>query len=924
GILFRTPPPDSTGLPHIMEHSVLGGSRKYPVKEPFVELVKGSLKTFVNALTWPDKTGYPVASQNVKDLYNLIDVYLDAVFYPRITPQALRQEGWHYELDDAAGEMTFKGVVYNEMKGAQSSPEDRVGRHSRMALFPDTSYGLDSGGDPAEIPNLTYEQFKAFHETYYHPSNARLYWYGDDDPQERLRILDAYLRDYDRIDVDSQIRLQPPFEGPRYETVAYDAGEESAKKAYLTLNWLLGENRDPETTLGLNILEHVLIGTPASPLRKALIDSGLGEDLVGRGLNEDSRQMYFSTGLKGIAVDDAQRVETLILDTLAQLAGDGIERDMIDASLNTIEFQLRENNTGRFPRGLALMFRAASTWVHDGDPLAPLAFEAPLQSIKARLAAGEVYFEGLIRTAFLDNSHRATVLLRPDPTVRQAQESAERARLDAARAAMSPDELQRVIAETRELKRMQETPDSPEALATIPVLSLDDLERENKQIPLQVTAVGGATTLYHDLFTNGIVYLDLAFDLHALPQKLLPYVPLFGQALVKIGTETEDFVQLSRRIGRKTGGISPTLLSTSKVGTPQAEARLILRGKATVSQAGDLLDILRDILLTIKLDNQERFKQMVLEAKARKEAALVPGGHGVVHTRLGAQFSEAGWVSEQTGGIEQLFVLRQLAGEVDSDWPALLARLEQIRRILINRNALVCNVTTDGADWPAFEAQLAGFVAALPDSPLPPTTWTPDPLPAFEGLTIPARVNYVAKGANLYRAGYALHGSISVIQNYLRTTWLWERVRVHGGAYGAYLLFDRHDGLLDYLSYRDPNLLATIDNYDGTARFLRELDLSQGELVKSIIGAIGQIDAYQLPDAKGFTSMTRYLIGESEAERQRLREEVLGATTADFRAFADVLERVNSEGHVVVMGSAEAIGEVNAARDNWLEVTRVL
>ena len=926
GISFRTPPPDSTGLPHILEHSTLCGSRKYPVKEPFVELLKGSLNTFLNAFTSPDNTSYPVASQNVKDLYNLIDVYLDAVFYPRITAHILQQEGWHFELENLEDPMTFKGVVFNEMKGAYSSPDNVLRRQGQQSLFPDTPYGLDSGGDPTQIPNLTYEQFKAFHETYYHPSNARIFFYGDDDPEERLRFVGAYLDDFEPTPVDSEIPLQAHFSHPRRITVPYDAGEEApdGRKGLLTMNWLLAENTDPKTTLALNILDHILIGTPASPLRKALIDSGLGEDLTGGGLNDGLRQMYFSAGLKGIAVEDADKVEDLILGTLAALAEEGIDADMVEASLNTVEFDLRENNTGRYPRGLMLMLRSLSTWLYDGDPLAPLAFESPLRAIKQRLGSGEAYFENLIREYLVENSHRTTVLLKPDPECRPRQDAAEQARLAEARAAMSTEELTAVIQDTHELKRLQETPDSPEALATIPALTLADLDKENKLTPLEVLEEGRTKILYHDLFTNGIIYLDVGFDLHILPQDLLPYVPLFGQALVKIGTETEDFVKLSQRIGRETGGIQSSILTSAVRGSPQAAARLFLRGKATVTQGDNLLALLRDILLTVKLDNRERFQQMVLETKARKETGLVPGGHLVVRTRLDAHFSEAGWVSEQIGGVDYLLFLRQLAKDVENDWPSVLERLHAVRRILLNRDAMICNVTLDKANWTGLQQKLSGLIAALPVTPVDTVPWSPPPLSPGEGLTIPARVNYVAKGANLYEHGYQLHGSVSVITNYLRTTWLWERVRVQGGAYGGFCLFDQHSGVFTYLSYRDPNLLGTLENYDGTTQFLRQLELSEGELTKSIIGAIGRIDAYQLPDAKGYTSMARYLIGETDESRQRVRDEVLSTTSDDFNSFVEALEQVRDKGLVVVMGSQEAIDEANTVHEGLLDVIKVL
>ncbi len=922
GITFATPTSDSTGLPHILEHSVLCGSRKYPVKDPFVQLAKGSLHTFLNAFTFPDKTCYPVASQNLQDFYNLIDVYLDAVFYPRITPEILQQEGWHYELEAADAPLTYKGVVFNEMKGAYSSPDNLLGRFSERSLFPDTIYGNDSGGDPREIPNLTYEAFKRFHETYYHPSNARIWFYGDDDPDERLRLIDAFISAFDAAPVKVEIPLQPRFDAPRSLRVPFDPGDQP--KGMVTVNWLLTENSSPETALALSILAYILVGTPASPLRKALIDSGLGEDLAGGGLDDQVREMYFSTGLKGINPADADKVEALIMDTLRALARDGIEADMVEAALNTVEFRLREFNTGGFPRGLAMMISALSTWLYNADPLAPLAFEAPLAAIKARLAAGERYFEDMIARLLLDNPHRTTVLLEPEPGLAEKLEAEERARLDAARAAMTPDELARIAADTERLRLLQETPDTPEALATIPMLRLEDLDKTNKLIPLTEEDAGGLPVLYHDLFTNGIVYVDLGMNLRALPQQYLPYVGLFSRALLEIGTETEDYVTLSRRIGRKTGGIRPASFASSVVGRPETAAWLFLRGKGTMAQTADLLDILRDVLLTVKFDNRERFHQMLLEEKAGEESGLVPAGHRVVHARLRAQFTEADWAAEQMGGISYLFFLRELAEKVEKDWPSVVETLEAMRRHLLNRTTMLCNVTLDADNWARFQPQLAAFAAALPAGPGGLTVWTPDGGPRNEGLTIPAQVNYVAKGANLYDLGYTLHGSALVITSYLGTSYLWEKIRVQGGAYGGFAVFDRHSGVFDFLSYRDPNLLGTLDNYDGAARFLRELELSQDELTKGIIGTIGSMDAYQLPDAKGYTSMVRHLTGVTDEDRQRIRDEVLSTTAAHFRQFGEVLAEVSQAGRVVVMGSKDAIEAANAQRGGFLQVTKVL
>jgi len=924
GITFRTPPKDSTGVSHILEHSVLCGSRKYPIKEPFVELLKSSLQTFLNAMTYPDKTSYPVASQNAQDFYNLIDVYLDAVLYPRLTPFIFQQEGWHFELEKPQEPLTYKGVVFSEMKGVYSSPDSLLAEYSLHSLFPDNTYGFDSGGNPKEIPNLTFEQFKAFHEKYYHPSNARIYFYGDDDPEKRLYLVNDYLKEFDRLEIDSRVRLQRPFDHPRRLTRLFAAGGDEGSKGMVTLNWLLHETTGRDETLASHILEYILLGMPGSPLRKALIDSNLGEDVAGEGLGSELRQMYFSTGLKGIVFKDADKVEALILDTLTRLVKEGIDPHTVEAALNTIEFNLRENNTGQFPRGLGLMLRALTTWLHDEDPLALIAFEAPLEAVKSRVASEDSFFEEMIDRLFLNNPHRTTLILKPDKGLAKKEEAAERERLSKAREAMDAVELEEVITRTRALKKMQETPDTPEALATIPTLIVGDLDKRNKTIPLTFLEQENTPVLYHDLFTNGIAYLDVGFNLHTLPQQYLPYVRLFGRALLEMGTEKEDYVSLTQRISRKTGGIRPAFFTSVVKEDDKASAWLFLRSKAMQSQTFELMKIIGDVLLTVRLDNRERFRQMVLEAKARQEQKLVPAGHQVVNLRLRAHFHEASWAAEQMNGVSYLFFLRKLAKAVDEDWPGVLGDLEEMRRILLNRNAMLLNVTLDEAGWSDFQPQVHAFLESLPTDAKRDGVWSPETQPEFEGMTIPAQVNYVGKGSNIYRSGYRFHGSAHVICRYVRNAWLWERIRVQGGAYGAFCSFDRLSGVLSFVSYRDPNLLKTLEAFDETAKFLKNIELHEDELAKSIIGAIGDVDTYRLPDAKGYTSMVRHLSGETDVERQRMREEILGTSPAHFRAFAEVVEMVREKGLVKVLGSESAIREAQADRPGWLQVLKVL
>ena len=925
GITFRTPPTDSSGTPHIMEHSVLCGSRKYPVKAPFVQLMKGSLNTFLNAFTYPDRTCYPVASQNLKDFYNLVDVYLDAVFYPLITPETLKQEGWHYELEEADGPISYKGVVFNEMKGVFSSPEGVLEENTQHAVFPDNIYRHNGGGDPAKIPGLTYKAFTEFHQTYYHPSNARIFFYGDDNPSQRLVLLNQVLQQFQAIKVASEIDLQPRFSQPRQFSFPYEvSADENEQKSYVTVNWLLTESSDPQLRIGLSILNEILIGTAASPLRKALIDSSLGEDLVGGGLGDELRQVTFGAGLKGVAKEDQTRVEPLMLDTLQQLVSGGIDSATVAAALNTIEFQLRENNTGSYPRGLIVMLRALTTWVYDRDPFTLLHLDNPLAAIQQKIQAGEPYFENLINTWLLDNPHRVTVTLEPDVHLAQQRAKDEQTRLDAVRARMSPAELQQVLADTVELKRLQEKTDSPEALATIPTLTLADLDREPRKIPTAVLAGKTVKTLYHDLFTNGILYLDLGFNLHSLPQEWLPFVPLFGRALTEMGTADLSYVELIQRIGQNTGGIFTHNLISSAPGRADSEAWLVMRAKAMASQAAKLVDIVQDILLKVNFDDQERFRQMVLEEKASMESGLVNAGHRVVSLRLKASFNEAGWISEKMGGVSYLLFLRQLVNQIETDWAGVLRCLDGIRTRLVNRSGMIANVTLDAPNWAGASASLDAFFAALPAAPFQAEPWQTQQPALSEGLTIPSQVNFVGKGGSLFEAGYQLDGSILAVLQVLNTSWMWEKVRVQGGAYGGFAGFDIHSGYFSYLSYRDPNLLSTLQSYDQTPDFLRQNEIDPSELLKSIIGAIGDLDAYQLPDAKGYTGLTRHLLGLSDEWRQNFRTQLLDTRPSDFKALVDGLQAVADKGRVVVLGAAEPIQAANAERPGWLAVQKIL
>ncbi|PSS29353.1 Presequence protease [Actinidia chinensis var. chinensis] len=934
GIVFRTPPKDSTGIPHILEHSVLCGSRKYPLKEPFVELLKGSLHTFLNAFTYPDRTCYPVASTNTKDFYNLVDVYLDAVFFPKCVEdfQTFQQEGWHYELNNPSEDITYKGVVFNEMKGVYSQPDNILGRASQQALFPDNTYGVDSGGDPQVIPKLTFEEFKEFHRKYYHPSNARIWFYGDDDPNERLRILNEYLDTFDASSASSESKIHPQklFSKPVRIVEKYPAAEGGnlEKKHMVCLNWLLDDKPlDLETELALGFLDHLMLGTPASPLRKILLESGLGDAIVGGGVEDELLQPQFSIGLKGVSEDDIKKVEELIMNTLQNLAEEGFDSDAVEASMNTIEFSLRENNTGSFPRGLALMLRSIGKWVYDLDPFEPLKYQKPLIDLKARIAeeGSKAVFAPLIEKFILNNPHLVTIEMQPDPEKASRDEAAEREILNKAKASMTEEDLAELARATHELRLKQETPDPPEALKTVPSLSLSDIPKKPTFVPIEVGDINGVKILQHDLFTNDVLYAEVVFNMSSLKQELLPLVPLFCQSLLEMGTKDMDFVQLNQLIGRKTGGISVYPSTSSIRGKEDPCSHIIVRGKAMSGRTEDLFNLVNCILQDVQFTDQKRFKQFVSQSKARMESRLRGSGHGIAAARMDAKLNVAGWISEQMGGVSYLEFLQALEKKVDEDWDGISSSLEEIRRSLISRNDCLVNLTADGKTLTNSEKFISKFIDLLPSTPsIQSASWNARLPSTNEAIVIPTQVNYVGKAANIYDTGYELKGSSYVISKHISNTWLWDRVRVSGGAYGGFCDFDTHSGIFSFLSYRDPNLLKTLDIYDATGDFLRELEMDNDTITKAIIGTIGDVDAYQLPDAKGYSSLLRYLLGVTEEERQKRREEILSTSLSDFKEFADAIDAIKDKGVVVAVASSDDVDAANKERSNFLEVKKVL
>ena len=951
GITFRTPPEDSTGVPHILEHSVLCGSRKFKTKDPFVQLLQGSLQTFLNAFTYPDRTCYVVASQNTKDFYNLIQVYTDAVYHPRAIsdPNVHAQEGWHLELENKEDPLTYKGVVYNEMKGVYSSPDSLLMRASQRSIFPDTTYGVDSGGDPRVIPDLSFEQFAEFHSRFYHPANSRIYFSGDDDVYTRLEMMDEYLREFDESPISkekSKITWQPKkYTEPKKELDYYPAGPDQPQTHMVMVNWLLNDkpmSNYEELTLG--VLDHLLMGTTSSILRKNLQESGLGDAVTGGGLSDELLQATFSVGLKGVQPEKTAEVEKLILDTLEKVAKEGFEEDDIASSLNTIEFQMREFNTGSFPKGLSFMLGSMSKWLYENSPTDGLKFEEPLAKLKQEIKAnGSKVFQDMLKTLIVENTHRTTVELAPSKTLEEEMLKEESDRLAEIKNKLSEDEIEEIIRKTQELKALQAAEDPPEARATIPSLELSDLKREVTEFPIEITedeAGTGIKVARHELAsTSGIAYASLAVDMSTLPLEDVALIPLLTKIMTQTGAGEYDPVALARRIGTHTGGVDVSLLTSAvhKNGVDESICndgenmvmKLLVQGKATSEKIDELFSIFKLILTDARLDSQSRVIELLKETRSRMESQVQGSGHAMMNTRMKARYRVAGYIDEMMRGLTYLENTKALLKQAEEDWPSLLARLEKIRATLLNedtcRRGMLMSVTGEKAVLDAIKPSLQSFLKDLPgkadgkeiaDFYNEPHPWVAEakklmaekaPL-VDEGFVVPTQVSYVGKSGRLYENGERIPGSAAVVARFLRNGYLWDHVRVMGGAYGGFCVFSPFSGIISFLSYRDPNLHKTIDVYDAAADALMEaadaMENDPQALATAIIGTIGDMDGALSPDQKGYTAFQRWLINESPEYRQRYRDEILDTKPEDFRDFARRLKSMKDPSVAVVSSKA--------------------
>ena len=907
-ISFRTTPADDTGVAHIVEHSVLCGSRKYPLKEPFVELVKGSLNTFLNAMTFPDKTMYPVASRNDKDFQNLMDVYLDAVFYPSMkeTPEIFQQEGWHYEIDNAEEPLRYSGVVYNEMKGALSSPDDVLENKIMLSLYPDTTYGFESGGDPDALPTLPYEGFCAFHSRYYHPSNSYLYLYGALDIEERLSYLDReYLAAFDRIEPHSEIALQPSFSEMAREEGLYSIseGEKESEKTFLALSWLVGEADDAEAMLAIEILQHALWQTEAAPLKKVLMDAKLGKD-VSASFEDALRQPYMSVIVTGSEADRADELCRLTEEAIKSLVEGGIDKTLLEASLNRIEFKAREADFGTFPKGLVYNIKIMNSWLYDADPALYLYYEELFKKMREGLKGR--YFEEVLEKYFLKNRHRSLVVLKPSKTLASERDAALAEELEKKKAALTPEAIERIIEMNRRLKERQESPETAEALATIPLLELKDIRREVEKLPLEEREIEGCKVLFSDLFTNGIAYINLYFDAQSVPQEHIPHLFLLTELLDAVDTESHTYAELSNLANLHTGGISYENSAAVRNGEPDSCMPMFrVRARAFCRKLPELFAFLSEVLTESKFTDKKRLEELCGQCRAILEARVMSASQRSMAARISSYLSPAGAYNEQAM-LSLYSFLADLTDHFDERFEELSRTLASLLPLVFTKGGLTIGVTLSEDEYGSFGEEATKFCRRLPQEKAAPQSYSFDVRAKNEGILSSSRVQYVGKAANFLRLGFSYTGSMSVLETILRYDYFWTKIRVQGGAYGAFTQLSRL-GTLFFSSYRDPNLRETLDVFDKTADYLANFDVSDREMVKFIIGTISTLDVPLTPQLKGSAAQDRFFRQLTDDERQKTRDEILATRQEDVCALAAVVDACMKENILCVFGNEEKL-----------------
>lgn len=908
-ICFRTTPDNSKGTPHIMEHSTLCGSRKYPLKEPFVELAKGSLNTFLNAITWPDKTMYPIASRNMVDFHNLMDVYLDAVFYPNClkNPQILMQEGWHYELEDKDAPLTYNGVVYNEMKGALSSPEAIMEDRAMEKLFPKTTYGVESGGDPDVIPTLSFREFTEFHRRFYHPSNSYIYLYGDMDIESTLAYLDGeYLCHFDKRNVDSAVKTQSPFDKRVVVTSPYGIaeGESEDHKAIHALYTAFNDHMSTKDSLAFRILNYVLIDMDGAPLKKAVLDAGLGSDLSGS-YGDSYKQPVWTIEVTGSEPDQQKQFAEVLDTTLRSLALDGIDKAMLDAALNRTEFTSRENDYQGRPKGLFYGVRVMDMWLYDRDPMTALRYIDDIKALREGIDKG--YFESLLLKYVIKNPHQVLITMAAEKGLTEKKNAETAEKLASYKMSLTDEQIEDIMASTKALKERQASMETEEALKTIPLLSRSDLKREIEEEPLEKDTIDGVTHFHFQVHTTGISYINMYFPLYGLSEEDIPYAVLLSNVLGSMDTAHHSYMEWQRLSNASTGGIAFQVANYSQIDDASKYLPvMMIQGKSLTSKAGDLLSLIGDAINHTQYGDTKRLKEILLQEKSEWDMGAFARGHSLMMARLASYFTKAGQFSEQMG-MSYYYFLADLVKSYDQNAEAIAARLEKVAKTIFTKANMFFETVGEEEEKAAAQTYFGAVATDMAEGEkAEPKEFHFPPAHINEAFLTSGKVQYVAKGGNFCDHGFTYTGVLAVMETILRYEYLWKKVRVLGGAYGAFTQF-MVDGTSILCSYRDPNLKETIEAYKGLPEYLETLELSDREMTKYVIGTMAASEIQLTPSMKGQRAMIHYLNGNTREKRMQIRNEIIGCTVEDIRALAPLVKSIIDDPYIAVMGSEDKI-----------------
>ena len=918
---FRTPPEDSTGVAHIIEHTVLCGSDKYPVKDPFVELVKGSLNTFLNAMTYPEKTIYPIASCNDKDFQNLMSVYMDAVFHPNIYKyqEIFQQEGWHYELESEDAPVTINGVVYNEMKGAFSSPDDVLSRQIMTSLFPDTTYANVSGGDPLHIPELTYEEYLDFHRRYYHPCNSYIYLYGDMDVAEKLAWMDEeYLSKYEAIELDSEIKLQKPFEKPVEVTHKYSISstESEENNTYLSYNTVVETALDEKLYLAFDILDYALVSAPGAPLKQALIDAGIGSEITG-GYDSGTLQPTFSIIAKNTNPEEKEHFLTVIRETLEGLVKNGLNKKSLLAGINSSEFRYREADFGHFPKGLLYGIQCLDSWLYDDmRPFLHLEALDTYRFLKEQVNTD--YFEQLIQKYLLDNKHASVVIIEPEKGLNAKNEAVLEKKLAEYKAGLSEEEIKKLVENTRHLKEYQETPSLKEDLEKIPMLARSDMKKEAALFYNTELSVKEVPVIHHDIFSNGIIYLTMLFDIAHIPAENIPYLGVLKAVLGYVDTKNYSYADFSNEVNIHTGGIGSTIgVYPSVKEKDDYKVKFEVRTKALYDKLPEAVNLMEEMLFTSKLCDEKRLYEIIAELKSRLQVSISSAGHSVASTRAMTYFSKAAAYKDTITFYE---VLCDLEAHFEERKEALIAKLKELTEAIFTRENLLVSVTCEKEGLSIATAELEKFIPMLFETAKTTKKAEIIPVQKNEGFMDASQVMYVARAGNFRAHGFEYHGALRILKVIMEYDYLWINIRVKGGAYGCMNGYMKN-GDTYFVSYRDPNLEKTNEIYDGIPAYIEQFTADERDMTKYIIGTISDMDIPMNPSTKGDRSMAAYLQNISYEEIQKERDQVIHATQEDIRNLKDMIASVLDEKNLCVIGNEETLQAHEDMFDNLKHLT---